>query len=126
MKYVIIFLVVCCLKSCDTNKEVSLVENNIIAFDSLNISDSLIKSVVLENRTADTIVVDTITTSCECITLLRKIDNLSPFGKDSIIFEFVPNKLGYVSRGLCIQLNDEFIDIIIEGLIVGNSDSEIE
>lgn len=119
MKYSIVVLFLLCLKMCNSIRSDTLfVKENIINFDSLDISESITKTIILENRSSDTIRIDTITTSCECVTLLRKINDLLPFQKDSIILKFTPNNVGYISRGLCIQVDDEFIDIIVEGLIV--------
>lgn len=121
MKTIIIttlfIITISCIKQ---NTNYIQIKDEYIDFKTLKHDSFLIKTIYIKNLYSDTIHIDTITTSCECVTMIRKIKKISPNQKDSIIFKFKSEETGYISRGLSILFKDrqEPFQIIIEGEII--------
>lgn len=114
-----IILLLSCLVGCSTkNDNCVYIDDSIINIDSLNINEVLNKSIAVENKSADTINIDTIVTSCECVSILKKVHRLLPYQKDSIVFTFNVDQAGYISRGLSIKIGNEITSIILEGEVI--------
>jgi lipoprotein len=121
MKTIIIMTIFIITISCiKQNTNYIQINEEYIDFKTLKRDSSLIKTIYIKNTYPDTIHVDTITTSCECVTMIRKIKKIPPHQKDSIIFKFKAEETGYISRGLSILFKDrqEPFQIIIEGEII--------
>lgn len=114
-----IILLLSCLVGCSTKTDNCVyIDDSIINIDSLNINEVLNKSIAVENKSADTINIDTIVTSCECVSILKKVYRLLPYQKDSIVFTFNVDQAGYISRGLSIKIGNEITSIIVEGEVI--------
>ena len=92
-----------------------------VDFGTIYLGDVYRKAFILSNQTQDTIFIDKITHSCECIQVLNKneIKCIFPKSKDSLIVLLTPQEHGYICRGVTIFLRDkqEPIDLIIEGYV---------
>lgn len=107
--------------NCDTSKSSPIrPEDQHINFGYLKVNEEFKYTLVLQNPSKDTLFIDTLTTSCECVTLERKIRFISPVQKDSISFSFLSKEEGYITRGLAIlfQNDQEPVIITIEGEVV--------
>ena len=92
-----------------------------VHFDTISFGDVYRKAFIMSNPTNDTIFIEKITHSCECIEVLNKnrIIHILPQKKDSLIVLLSPHDRGYISRGVSVFFRDkqEPIDLIIEGYV---------
>lgn len=122
MKYVY-FLFLLVIYGCNDRDVLPIrVKEEHINFGHLNIGEEYNYTLLLKNISKDTLYIDTITTSCECVILKKKLNFILPHNKDSISFSFISKEEGYITRGLAILFNNyqEPLIITIEGEILEN------
>lgn len=122
MKYSILFFtVMLLLSSCKRVLTPYILVDKRVYFDTINLGDLYHKTFVFSNPTKDTIFIEKIINSCDCIQVLNKdeIKYISPKDKDSLIVVLSPHNRGYISRMITVFLRDkqEPIDLIIEGYV---------
>ena len=109
------------LFSCKQTTPSSVLVDRRVHFDTIYIGDVYRKAFILTNQTKDTVFIDKITYSCECIQVLNKneIKYISSKDKDSLIVSLTPQEKGYLCRGISIFFRNkqEPIDLIIEGYV---------
>lgn len=117
MRFALIILFVITLGYNQKPKDILWIDKQIITFDQLKTNERFNISIKIKNITSDTIHIDRIITSCECVTIDQYPDKISPNQYDSIPFTFVTDKTGFVSRGFSIFTREQQrpIHILIEG-----------
>jgi hypothetical protein len=107
--------------SCDQGSSSKIIVERRVYFDTINYGDIYHKAFILLNQTHDTIFIDKITHSCECIQVLNKdeIKYIPPKSKDSLIILLSAQQRGYISRSISVFLSEkqEPINLIIEGYV---------
>jgi hypothetical protein len=96
-----------------------IIENRIVSFDTIMINKPYKHSFVLSNISNDTLYIDKISYSCECVNIIKNIDYIAPNRKDSLIVSITSNQEGYISRAVYIYIKEmqEPIDLILEGYV---------
>jgi hypothetical protein len=98
---------------------ISNIENRKVFFDTININIPYNYSFIISNELKDTFFIDRISYSCECVSLLKKIDYVLPNKKDSLTVSLIPTRRGYMSRAVYLYVKDQVepIDLILEGYV---------
>ena len=109
------------LFSCKQTIPSQLLVDRRVDFDTIYLGDVYRKAFILTNQTQDTVFIDKITHSCECIEVLNKneLKYILPKSRDSLIVLLTPQEHGYICRGVTFFLRDkqEPVDLIIEGYV---------
>lgn len=110
-----LFLIFCSCK----NREMTdlLIESDFIKIESACVFDTLHYNVKVMNLGTSEIHIDTLVTSCECVSIEKGVKLLKPNQMDSVKIRFVAETSGYVSRGFSIKYNKKVKNVIIEGYV---------
>ena len=118
---ILIYGLVFFLFSCKQTIPSPILVDRRVHFDTIHIGAVYRKVFILTNQTKDTVFIDKITHSCECIQVLNKneIKYIYPKDKDSLIVLLTPYEQGYICRGISLFLRNkqEPIDLFIEGYV---------
>ena len=121
MSKITFFFLLIILLSCEQPTSNQLFVDQRVCFDTISYGNAYSNSFVFSNNTQDTIFIEKITHSCECVQIINKdeLRFIPPKGKDSLIFLLTPQNQGYISRGVYIFLRDKQqpVDLIIEGYV---------
>jgi len=119
--YLFIILFEGCISSKDDNfQNVELILEKKYCFDTIKIGNIFQHSFIFLNSSEDTIFIDKISHSCNCVNILKEVNLILPKDKDSIIVSLTPTERGYTTRYIYVYLKDNWespIDLILEGYV---------
>lgn len=108
-----------CKNITEGSTEVIAKENQIVILDTMNIHASYRYGFILTNSSCDTLKIDKITSSCECISMKKNLKYIVPHSQDTLIVTIVPDRKGFISRAVYVYFVNQVspIDFILEGCV---------
>lgn len=115
----ILIILLCSIYCCQSHHEKGFYVDKTIDFDTIYMDVPVVKKILLKNGINDTIFIDKIMHSCECVEILNNIKHVLPHSESFLTVSLTGKKKGYLRRGICIHLKNiqEPIDVFINAYV---------